>query len=107
MTELVKSRLNRGLRPNLLFYRNSAQTEIDVVIEKSGKVDLLEIKSSPTWAPSFSNAIHKVKSEFGDSHNLSWIVYDGLEKLQLESGKTVVIPLRQLATDVEKITVQE
>lgn len=53
--EALKSRLNRGLEPDLWFYRNSSGSiEMDLLIEDGGKLYPREIKSAMTYAPRMS-----------------------------------------------------
>jgi uncharacterized protein len=51
VNELLKSRLNAGLREPLWFWRDNTGTEIDVVIERGNEVAAVEIKSGPQVAP--------------------------------------------------------
>jgi predicted AAA+ superfamily ATPase len=56
IVELLKSRFNQGRKNNLTFWRNNTGLEIDVLMEQSGKLRPIEIKSSSTlhsdfWQP--------------------------------------------------------
>lgn len=44
--EIYKSYLNAGKRPNLYFYRDSNQEEIDLIIAQNGRIYPIEIKKS-------------------------------------------------------------
>ena len=49
--EAVKYRKNRGLEPDLWFYRNSSGTiEVDLLVEDSCRLHPVEIKSSSTYS---------------------------------------------------------
>lgn len=51
VTEALKSRLNRGLEPDLWFYRNSSgSVEVDLMFEEGGELHPREIKSSSTYS---------------------------------------------------------
>ncbi len=51
VAEAIKSRLNRGLDPDVWFYRNSSGSiEIDLLIEDGGRLYPREIKSSSTYS---------------------------------------------------------
>lgn len=51
VVEALKSRLNRGLEPDLWFYRNSSGSiEVDLLFEEGGALHPREIKSSSTYA---------------------------------------------------------
>ncbi|MFM7531920.1 MAG: ATP-binding protein [Rubrivivax sp.] len=56
VNELLKSRMNAGLREPVHFWRDNVGTEVDVVLERGGAIAAVEIKSAPTVAPdAFSN----------------------------------------------------
>lgn len=49
VSELLKARLNRGLRPDMFFYRDSSGLEIDVILEEQMIPRPIEIKSARTY----------------------------------------------------------
>ena len=49
ITEVLKARLNRGLRPQIYFWRDSLGREIDLIDEWGGTQHLFEFKSSFTF----------------------------------------------------------
>lgn len=46
VSEIIKSYLNEGKRPQVFYYRDSEQKEIDLIIEENGKLQPIEIKKS-------------------------------------------------------------
>ena len=48
VSELVKSRMNQGKRPDLFYWRDSNGNEIDVIAEWEAKIKPIEIKSVKT-----------------------------------------------------------
>lgn len=71
ISELIKSRLNRGERPNIYFWRDSNGNEVDVIVERSAGLMPIEIKSGKTV----------VRDSFA-----------GLEKWRILAGKDVMEP---------------
>jgi len=56
VNELLKNRMNAGLREPLHFWRDNIGTEVDVVLERAGAIAAVEIKSGLTVASdAFSN----------------------------------------------------
>ena len=56
VNELLKNRMNAGLRESLHFWRDNIGTEVDVVLERAGAIAAIEIKSGLTVASdAFSN----------------------------------------------------
>jgi uncharacterized protein len=62
ISELVKSRLNKGTINNLLFYRDSNSNEVDVIIPQGNKYTAIEIKSSKTITNSFFKGLNNFDS---------------------------------------------
>jgi predicted AAA+ superfamily ATPase len=51
--EILKSRLNRGKRPELFFYRDTHGNEVDLVIRQARTLIPIEIKSAATFTSDF------------------------------------------------------
>lgn len=75
--ELLKRRLNAGKESNLFFYRDSNQNEIDIVVDDSSSVSLIEVKSSMTYSSSFTKALDKADKWFNKPISRKSIVYAG------------------------------
>jgi len=61
MAELIKHRLNRGAPPDLHFWRDSSGLEVDLVVERGGKLRALEIKAGKTVASDWFAALDRFK----------------------------------------------
>ncbi len=48
--EIRKSFINNGINPEMFYYRDSNQNEIDLIIKMDGKLDLVECKSGKNFA---------------------------------------------------------
>ena len=60
VAEARKSRLNRGLDPDMWFYRNAKGTvEVDLLLEAGGELHPREIKASSTYSPRFRKGLSK------------------------------------------------
>lgn len=53
ISELLKGRMNAGLKDNLYFWRDNSGHEIDCIIDKGHTLVPLEIKSGKTISPDF------------------------------------------------------
>lgn len=53
ITDIVKNALNRGIRPEIYFFRDSHGNEIDLIIREKGNLIPVEIKSAATFSPDF------------------------------------------------------
>jgi len=61
ITEILKFFLNSGIRPELFFYRDSHNVEVDLLIRNGNLILPVEIKSSSTFSPKFIESINKFK----------------------------------------------
>ena len=60
VAEARKSRLNRGLDPDMWFYRNAKATvEVDLLLEADGKLHPREIKAASTYTGNFRKGLKK------------------------------------------------
>lgn len=55
--EALKARYNRGLTPNLYFFRDNQGHEIDLLHKQGSEITGVEIKSASTWNASFKKAL--------------------------------------------------
>ena len=60
MAETLKYRFNRGLQPNLSFFRDSRGLECDLFYETGRGIGAIEIKSGATIASDYFTSLHHV-----------------------------------------------
>jgi predicted AAA+ superfamily ATPase len=75
--EILKQRLNEGNEPNIYFYRDKSQREIDVIQEFGEKIKAYEIKSARAFHPDFFAGLKYLKSLLGDTLTCTQVIYDG------------------------------
>lgn len=88
ISELLKSRFNRGLTSNLFFWRDSSGIEIDVIIEQGAALVPLEIKSGQTVTQDFFIGLQKWR-KLSDEPAQEFLLYGGNEDLS-RSGVDVI-----------------
>ena len=76
MGELIKKRLNEGLKPEITFYREYSGKEVDALLPAADGLHLYEIKASSTFNRDFLKNIEYVKTIISDVTNSS-VIYDG------------------------------
>ncbi len=74
--EAVKARANKGLDPNLYFYRDSHHNEVDLIYKKGNSLIPTEIKASQTYHENFSNSIIRFRS-LSKVAGSGYLVYGG------------------------------
>jgi predicted AAA+ superfamily ATPase len=93
VSEVLKSRLHRGLQPRLFHFREAKGLEVDLVIEEGNRLTAVEAKSSATVASDFFKALTRFTAD-ADARlpHLDFaarVVYGG-DSGQSRSGATVV-----------------
>jgi predicted AAA+ superfamily ATPase len=75
--EVLKSRLNRGLEPNLYFFRDSHGNEVDLIIPSGNTFHAYEIKSGQTWQNSYLKGINTFEKITPNALASKNVVYAG------------------------------
>jgi len=79
VSELLKSRFNRGLPSNLYFWRDRSGNEIDVILENGKGVSAIEIKSGQTMNRDFFKGFNFWNRLVSESQNI--LVYGGADEM--------------------------
>jgi len=95
VSELLKSRFNAGLEPNIYFWRDRTGNEIDIVIESGSVLIPVEIKSAKTIAQDFFVGLKRWKDIAGKVGRKGWLIYGG-ESFQ-NRAECVVLPWKRVA----------
>ena len=82
VAEFLKSRYNIGKEPNVFFYRDSQQKEVDIVQEYSfDNLFAYEIKSAKSYHSDFEKNLNYFRNLFKDSVKSTQTLYDGAFEL--------------------------
>jgi predicted AAA+ superfamily ATPase len=79
VSELVKTRLNRGERPGFHFWRDSNGNEVDVIADVGAKMTPIEIKSGQTLNREFFAGVERWLVLAGDQAVAPALIYGGTE----------------------------
>ncbi len=88
VAEILKHFYNSGTRPPLTFYRESNGTEVDLLIERGGRLVPIEIKSAATINSSFYRNLLKFAA-LGLNADKGTLVYSGAESWENENCRIV------------------
>ena len=96
ISEIVKHRTNEGMTRGLSFYRDKNGAEVDLVIERTEDISLMEIKASATPSPRLFDSTKRVGGHLADQPRpcKSAVVYGGDEFQQHSAGQ--LVPWRML-----------
>jgi predicted AAA+ superfamily ATPase len=76
LLELLKSRLNCGLRPNMYFFRDTNGNEVDIIFKQGAKLVPIEIKSSSTFNKVFTKGIYNFQ-KISSKATKGIVIYNG------------------------------
>lgn len=82
--EVMKSHTNKGLRPELYYYRDSNQNEIDLLIPRAEKLEAIEIKSTQTFNSALLKPLKNFEKVVGDLLTDPKIVYAGKDQFSTQ-----------------------
>lgn len=94
VTDFLKARLNQGAPPDLHFWRDSRGLEVDLVVEKDGELQPIDVKSGRTIAPDFFDSLGRWNAHAGRAGGASWLVHGGDSSLR--HGGVEVVPWKGL-----------
>lgn len=78
VSELMKRKYNQGEQPQLYFYRDQRQHEIDLIDEmQDGTLRAYEIKAGKTFRPDYFTQLAYLRSVLGDNLLSTQVLYDG------------------------------
>ena len=95
LMEIVKTLVHRGEEPQVYFWRTSAGTEVDIVVETGGRLVPIEVKLSATPRPAMAAAIRTFRADFGEKAAPGYVVHPGDVRLPLAPG-VVALPFAEL-----------
>ncbi len=93
IAEILKGALNRGLRPDVSFFRDARGNEVDLLIREAGRLIPVEIKSAATFSPHFLEGLERFQSLGLDRVDPGLVLYDGQERFQIR-GIRIFNPLQ-------------
>ncbi|MBQ2559966.1 MAG: ATP-binding protein [Fibrobacter sp.] len=87
--ELMKAALFKGEEPQLYFWRDTNQNEVDLLRETDGKLEAIEIKSGETKNQKFYDGLKKFSEVSGISLSDTKVVYGGSDSYRGENQKFI------------------
>lgn len=90
LSEIVKTLIHRGSDPHVYFWRTSAGSEVDFVVETGGKLVPIEVKLSATPRPAMAAAIRTLQQDLGAAAMPGYVVHPGDIRLPLGPGATAL-----------------
>lgn len=95
LSEIFKTLIHRGIDPQIYFWRTSAGTEVDIVVEFSRRLVPVEVKLSSTPRAAMASSIKTFQKDFGDRAAPGYVLHTGDIRLPLGHGVTA-LPFTEL-----------
>lgn len=92
IVDILKGAFNKGIRPEIYFFRDSHGNEVDLIIRERGSLIPVEIKSASTFSPDFIKGLQTFKSLAPDRLAPGAVLYNGERTFQIH-GNRVTNPL--------------
>lgn len=89
INQFIKDGLNKGLRPDLTFWRDSTGLEVDLIDTKGIEQHGYEIKSGSTFQASFFDGLKKWGELSGTPESRRSVIYAGETGLHTSSGEVI------------------
>ena len=90
LSEIVRTLTHRGTDPQVYFWRTSAGTEVDFVVETPSGLVPIEVKLSATPRPAMAAAIKIFKKDIGSNALPGYVVHPGDTRLPLGDRVTAL-----------------
>ena len=94
-TEILKTLFHRGMEPRVYFWRTSAGTEVDFVVETEQGLVPIEVKLSASPHPGMASAIRTFQTDLGERALPGYLVHPGDTRIPLAPG-VIALPFAEL-----------
>jgi hypothetical protein len=95
LSEIVKTFAHQGVEPQVFFWRTSAGTEIDIVVETDTKIVPIDVKTFVTPRPAMVSGIKAFREALSDRVTSGYVVHAGDNSFSLDSD-TIALPFSEL-----------
>lgn len=86
INNVFKNSVNKGKTPQLFFYRDRSQHEVDLVVQTALGYEAYEIKSSTTFSKNYFDGIIYLKSLLKEKLSGSAVVYAGKDEINTQEN---------------------
>ncbi|MFQ3548595.1 MAG: ATP-binding protein [Armatimonadota bacterium] len=90
ITEIYKTYFNRGIQPQIYFWRTSKGQEVDIVLENQGELIPIEVKQTATPKTTLIGGLKIFMSDYKHKTKKGWLVHLGKNTLPLSPNITAI-----------------
>ncbi len=88
MSEVIRTLTHRGREPRVHFWRTATGSEVDLLVEESGRLVPIEAKASATPRPAMAAGIAAFRRDLGARADRGFVVHGGEVELPLGPDAT-------------------
>jgi predicted AAA+ superfamily ATPase len=92
IADIVKGALNKGIRPEIYFFRDSHGNEVDLLIREQGVMTPVEIKSAETFSVDFVKGVERFQALGSTGVSAGAVLYNGKQEFNVR-GVRIFNPL--------------
>lgn len=85
IADIVKGALNKGIRPDIYFFRDSHGNEVDLLIREKGALTPVEIKSAGTFSIDFIKGLERFQMLKIKRIAAGVVLYNGVQRFNVRS----------------------
>ncbi len=89
IVDILKGALNRGIRPEAFFFRDSHGNEVDLIIREKGMLTPVEIKSAATFSPDFIKGVERFRALKPDRTAPGLVLYGGEQRFSVRDVRVL------------------
>jgi predicted AAA+ superfamily ATPase len=89
VSEWIKAFYHRGERPELYYWRSKAGVEVDLIVDRNGRLYPIEIKATSTLFPAHAESLNRWRALAGDLASEGIIVANISERLRLKDCQAI------------------
>lgn len=79
IADVVKCAQNRGIRPDLHFFRDARGNEVDLLVQDAGRLTPVEIKSGETFSSAFVTGIERFREAVRGDTESGFVYFNGAQ----------------------------
>ena len=95
LSEIVKNLTHRGSEPQIYFWRTSAGSKVDIVVDNHGRLVPIEVKLSTTVQPDMASGVKEFQKGLAGRAAFGYVIHPGDLRLPL-GPKVTSLPLAEL-----------
>lgn len=102
VSDILKEFYNRGIKPRVYFFRDSAGNEVDLFIESHRKIIPIEIKAAKTFSDTFLKNFYYIRKFINNLSEQNYIIYAG--DLKQTRDNTHILTIRDIHSLIANIS---